>query len=392
MSDPFEYDEVNDENIGDSKSEETDLRDAVLYNTDWTVETIVNQIKKSRIDLNPAFQRRDAWTLRHKSLFIESILLNFPIPSITLAEDKNTKRLILVDGKQRLSTLSQFMGNSLGSKYNNFKLTGLSQLSHLNGRNYEDLSEDFIEETAAFENFPIRTNIIRGWNNNEILYSIFYRLNSGSVKLSPQELRQSLFPGDFATFILEYSETSVALRDIFPGDEPDFRMRDVELLTRYLSLVLFLEQYNGDLKKSLDGTVKTLNTTWPDAQSKIFRILENFEATYQSLVSVFGKKHLFKKWTVNGWEKRTNRAIFDTVMFNFQYPSEISKMCEKKLDVIKVFKEVSQNQQFIDSIERTTKTTLSLYNRLSIFGNALRKEGFSPPKLGLLDNKIRITR
>ncbi|MCX2562997.1 GmrSD restriction endonuclease domain-containing protein [Acetobacter thailandicus] len=390
MSAFFEDDEINSEDINESKTEETDLRNAVLYNTDWTVETIVNQIKKNRIDLSPAFQRRDAWTLRHKSLFIESILLNFPIPSITLAEDSDTKRLILVDGKQRLTTLSQFMGSSLGSKNNNFKLTGLSQLSHLNGKNYTDLASDFVVESITFDNFSIRTNIIRGWKNNEILYSIFHRLNSGSVKLSPQELRQSLFPGDFATFILVYSEESSALKDIFPGIEPDFRMRDVELITRYLSLVLFIEDYSGDLKKSLDATVENLNTTWPASEADIRLKLQIFENAYQALKAAFEKKHLFKKWTNSGWEKRTNRAIFDAMMFNFQDKSEISKIIGKKEDIQEAFKEVSQNKKFVESIERTTKTTNSLYNRISIFGDALRKRGFSPPKLELLENKIKV--
>jgi len=390
VQDFFEEDEINGEDIDDSKSGETDLRNSVLYNTDWTVETIVNQIKKNRIDLSPAFQRRDAWTLKHKSLFIESIMLNFPIPSITLAEDNSTKRLILVDGKQRLSTLAQFMGASEGGKYNNFKLSGLSQLAELNGKTYEDISNEFLTESIIFENFSIRTNIIRGWQNNEILYSIFYRLNSGSVKLSPQELRQSLFPGEFARFILEYSEESPALRNIFPGDEPDFRMRDVELLTRYLSLIFFIDDYSGDLKKSLDNTVKNFNANWISSQVEIISALKNFENTFCSLTSVFHESNLFKKWNGDGWERRTNRAIFDALMFNFKDPDQVARIFGREKDVEDAFKKASQNQDFITAIERTTKTTSSLYTRITILGNILREKGFCPPNLELVENRIKV--
>ena len=62
---------------------------AVLYSTDWTVETIIAQLERGNIDLNPRFQRRDAWSLKGKSRFIESVILGLPIPQIVLAEKKS---------------------------------------------------------------------------------------------------------------------------------------------------------------------------------------------------------------------------------------------------------------------------------------------------------------
>src|SRR4051812_40543222 len=44
---------------------------AVLHATDWTAETIISQLKRGNIVLNPSFQRRDAWSRKHKSRFIE---------------------------------------------------------------------------------------------------------------------------------------------------------------------------------------------------------------------------------------------------------------------------------------------------------------------------------
>lgn len=32
----------------------------------WTAETIANQLEKGNIDINPKFQRRDAWTQKKK--------------------------------------------------------------------------------------------------------------------------------------------------------------------------------------------------------------------------------------------------------------------------------------------------------------------------------------
>ena len=50
------------------------LGKAVVSSTDWTAETIIGQLAKGNIVLDPIFQRRDAWTAPRKSKFIESAL------------------------------------------------------------------------------------------------------------------------------------------------------------------------------------------------------------------------------------------------------------------------------------------------------------------------------
>jgi hypothetical protein len=90
-------------------NEEARLNPAVLHGTDWTTETIVNQLKRGNIILNPSFQRRDAWTRQQKSRFIESLILGLPIPQIVLAESKSNRgRFIVLDGKQRLLSILQY--------------------------------------------------------------------------------------------------------------------------------------------------------------------------------------------------------------------------------------------------------------------------------------------
>lgn len=52
-------DELDDDLYEDSSS--ANLGSLVVASRDWTVETIVSQINKENIDLNPKFQRRNAW-------------------------------------------------------------------------------------------------------------------------------------------------------------------------------------------------------------------------------------------------------------------------------------------------------------------------------------------
>ena len=83
------------------------IRSAITAGSDWTTETILRQMSVGNIDLDPQFQRRDVWSARTKSEFIESIFLNLPIPQIVLAAKKDDPNTFLVlDGKQRLLALS----------------------------------------------------------------------------------------------------------------------------------------------------------------------------------------------------------------------------------------------------------------------------------------------
>ena len=164
-----------------------------ISGTDWTADTIVNQIRKGNILLSPYFQRRDAWSPKMKSRFIESLFLGLPIPQIILAENKEKKgTYIVIDGKQRLLSLQQFVeGDDDGKK---LKLIGLEVKENLNKMTYEEIqNSEYCDEIDAFNNQTIRTVVVKNWPSVEVLYLLFLRLNTGSVKLSPQELRQALY-------------------------------------------------------------------------------------------------------------------------------------------------------------------------------------------------------
>ena len=122
-SNSMDYKIENEENIQfDSVGEETaeefevnvdTIHQAVIWGTDWTTETINMQMVKQNIDLSPDFQRRDAWSNQDKSRLIESLILNIPVPPIILAENKNKRNsYIVIDGKQRLLSISRFYGDS----------------------------------------------------------------------------------------------------------------------------------------------------------------------------------------------------------------------------------------------------------------------------------------
>ncbi|MGZ8225662.1 MAG: DUF262 domain-containing protein [Methylococcaceae bacterium] len=103
----FREDELQIENEEDIGNLDQNLfSPAGVSGNDWTTETIISQIKKGNIQLNPDFQRRDAWDKSRKSRFIESLILGLPVPQIVLAESKERRgAYIVLDGKQRLLSI-----------------------------------------------------------------------------------------------------------------------------------------------------------------------------------------------------------------------------------------------------------------------------------------------
>jgi hypothetical protein len=354
------------------------LRQTVVASADWTAATIVSQLDQGNIDINPAFQRRDAWTAARKSKFIESLILGLPIPQLVLAENKTKKgSFIVIDGKQRLLSLRQFAAKP-GDGYDQLVLSALEQRDDLDGKSLQDFKTDdkLSEDLASFENQTIRTVVIKNWPNETVLYLIFLRLNTSSVPLSPQELRQALHPGPFLNFVDDQSRKIQGFQKILKLTKPDFRMRDAELMVRYFGFVNFITSYNGNLKHFLDVTCKTLNGKWLTQKPMIEKQTQDLEGAFDTTFSIFTEKNAFRKWDAleGTYERRFNRAVFDVMTFYFCQPVVRKKLQGLEKQVEGDFKRICEtNQEFVRSIETTTKSMDATVARLNIWGKALNK-------------------
>ncbi len=370
----IEFEEpLDDESIDDFPSSR--VSEAVVYSTDWTTETLLSQLQRENITIDPSFQRRDAWTLPRKSRYIESLILGIPVPQIVLAERKDQRgRYLVLDGKQRLLTLLQFTGGAVG-RYNGFSLTSLEVRQDLNGTTFEQLSEDMSlrDDLTLLLNQTIRTVVIRNWPSIDFLHLVFVRLNTGNVPLSTQELRQALFPGPFVTYIDDEASKSPQVKQLLKIEEPDFRMRDVELLLRHIAFINFLSTYSGNLKKFLDDTCKKLNEDWDEAQAHVEEEVSQFEAAIEAGTQIFGDEGLGRRWTTQGYESRLNRAILDVVLFYLSDPSIRELALGRSEDVLLAYKNIcTRNRQFRTAIESTTKSLTATHDRFVLWGRNLR--------------------
>jgi hypothetical protein len=355
-----------------------EISDAYVTGSDWTTETIVNQLRKGNINLDPRFQRREVWTRKRKSLLIESIILNLPVPQIVLAERKdNPNTYVVLDGKQRLLSIRQFCVDQEDERDEGFNVLELSNLGirgDLNEESYESLSNDpqHASIVNAFDNHTIRTVVIRNWPDNDYLHRVFLRLNTGSVPLSPQELRQALIPGPFTDFIDDFATSSGPLQRALGIDGPDFRMRDNEVLLRSIAFALRANEYPGNLKKFLDETAEMYNQNWTDAEAAVTAEADSINEAIEATIAVFGDRDSFSTHNGEDFEGRFNRAVFDIMVYYFREADYRGGAIDESADVKAAFVELSNSDaEFHQALTTTTKSKQATAKRFVSWASKL---------------------
>jgi len=291
----------------------------------------------------------------------------------TLAERKEKKgSYIVIDGKQRLLSIRQYSVCDENDVFEPLKLTGLKILKCLNGKTYNDISinNKIVKYNNILDNQSIRTVIIKNWNSQDFLYSVFLRLNTGSLPLSPQELRQALDPGPFTKFVDKFSIESQHIRMIF-GPKEDYRMRDVELVVRYFANKFFLDKYTGNLKEFLDKACSELNKRWINEEIYIRNQAEELNNAINFSYQVFNID-TFRKYDKDNFSVIFNRQVFDMMTYYFSIPEIRNASKGKEEEIKNCFINICKNDiEFIRSIESSTKNTSAIIKRFSEWGKGL---------------------
>lgn len=245
----------------------------------------------------------------------------------------------------------------------------------LNKMTYDDIqNSEYCDEIDAFNNQTIRTVVVKNWPSVEVLYLLFLRLNTGSVKLSPQELRQALYPGKFIDYVNSVSSTCDELKKMLNIKKPDFRMRDVEILIRYFSFAMFAKDYSGSMQQFLDNSCNKLNKTWDNRHLEIEDFYNRFQMAVQKTYDIFGN-NAFHKFKANDYETKTNRAVADIMLFYFSDPGVQAGIPGHEKQIKLKFEELSTNRvDFLSSIETTTKSMQSVTERFNTWAEALSEE------------------
>lgn len=346
----------------------------LVASRDWTVETIVRQIEQEHIDLDPAFQRRNAWRDHRRSRLIESFILGFPVPQLVLAENPRRRgTFIVIDGKQRLMTVAGTYLPQYRDYWDQPRFSGLSILTELNGIPLDAFLKEsqYSKERRQLANADIRTTVITGFTDEDVLYDIFYRINTGSVPLSSQELRQVLNRGEFSKYLLQITSEPNPLWEVLGMDAPDPRLRDVELLVRLIAWQRGSTLYRGNMKAFLDDSMKSLNKNWTSERLDIEDLIrELFQAT-TAAIRIFGAD-VGRKYKGGRYERVLNRALFEVQAYYLAFPKVRAAAVRNKSEVLAGAKELFADPEFIASIESTTKSVENYRTRFSKYHKMLQ--------------------
>lgn len=340
----------------------------VVYSRDWTVETILRQIEQDNIDLSPGFQRRNAWNDVKRSKLIESLIIGVPVPEIVLAEDlTKRKSFIVIDGKQRLLALAGFASPKKYGSWTRPVLRGLNTRKDLNSQTFENIKA-MPDESRQLMNADIRCTVISNYRSTAVLYDIFYRLNTGSVPLSSQELRQVLNRGPFAEFLIRSTNEPIPLHSILNLTGPDNRLRDAEIVLRFISFSMFGPDYGGNLTPFLDESMARINKDWATYEAKVDALFRELNAATSSLIEFFGERRVGRKYSNGDWENRFNRALFEVQAYYFgKIPTSSLKAADKDSVVTEFEAFCGGSPEFLDSIETSTKNLQRYRRRYEMF-------------------------
>src|SRR5271165_2765078 len=197
------------------------------------IQTVYNWYRNGLLFLNRKYQRKLVWTLSEKQKLIDSILNEYPIPLVLLAERRHYSPAAfeIIHGLQRLHTIVSFIENNfqtLDGRFSNVEEFTRAKEELEAGKFEEKVDGVKIarSEVARILDYILPISVIRNATEPEVT-EIFDRINSYGHRLSDQERRQAGLISDFAQFV---RTTACELRgDVSIDTLPLYQMPEISV-------------------------------------------------------------------------------------------------------------------------------------------------------------------
>lgn len=354
MSNRKDNEGVLEVEIDESQEDESLITyDIATYPSDFTLSGIFEMWQSGDITV-PDFQREYVWSIRQASLLIESFLLGLPVPPVFFYIDEENKNLV-IDGQQRIvSTVFFFEGyfgvEGIQGRKQVFRLQGLDERSPYYKKQFKELSDS--------DQRKLRTTVLRSINirqlapsdENTSIYHIFERLNTGGTPLKPQEIRNVVFRGEFAS-ILRGLNRDKNWRLILGKKTFDKHQTDVELVLRIFALSNRADAYEKPMKEFMNAAMKR-NIDGDTAGVKKFQ--KCFPLITELIVEKLGEKPFNLRGRLN---TSALDSVFCTLFDNFEkLPSDLNRR----------YKNLTEDSIFADLTTLGTTDTATVRKRFEL--------------------------
>lgn len=336
--------------------------DVDIRQQNFAVYHLMKMIAHNEIDLRreKEYQRNSsAWNVKQKSRLIESLLMRIPLPIFYFDGSESPWKII--DGLHRLTTLFSFLNGE------SFKLTDLEFLTDLEGSTFFDLPFKY---KRVIEEFSIEAYVINPGTPNKVKFNIFHRINSLGKPLSPQEIRNANYRGEPADFLNRLATSEIFLQAT-QNKFTTHRMKDKEVVLRYVAFYKFINYYNPPLEIFLDHSMERMYKLNYNDREQLFSAFENSMNTCKRIF----EENAFYLLNINGLKNSSNInvALFETWAVNIaqcdNYVLEL--LVEQRQRVIADFIMLLQNIEFNKSISSSTSSKKAIHTRFSAIKNLI---------------------
>ena len=301
---------------------------------DFNIKTIFDFITSGIVKI-PSFQRNFVWDIKKASKLIESLVMGLPVPQVFFYE-KAKNDFLVIDGQQRLMTIYYFLKKrfpkmekraelrrifdeegcvpdrilSDDSYFHNFNMKLSERIverkNRLEGLNYDTLGES---DRVTLGLRTMRCIVIKqfepkGEERDSSMYEIFYRLNTGGVNLTPQEIRASIYYSDFYKMLSKIN-LDERWRKLTNAD-PDIHMRDLETLLRGFAMLASERDYKPSMLRFLNTFSEQSKTFNPEK-------VAFFEALFSSFMNQCIGLPQRAFWSRSGFSISIYESVFTAV-------------------------------------------------------------------------------
>ena len=350
------------------KKYRTQMRQIVTQKLDLPVSAL-SAMFREQIKLNPEFQRRDRWDESRQSRFIESLVMNVPVPPVFLGEDEYGHYVVL-DGRQRLTAVSKFLSNQL-------KLKNLEVWDELNGKTFQDMIKR--QEDKYFTRRFIPAVVILKESESVVKYDVFDRLNTGGVTANDMEIRNAIYRGPFTECLHELSriEEFCLLWNIprdsiaAEGNKLYQQMDDLSLVLRSFALSEYQEM-GGRFRDYLSDFMRARNQAYFNNKTLQKTDSERFVRAARNSWRIFGDKAFLRPPTKDGKRQRSY-PLADAIMVALADIDPNSVTDEKAAKARALFDQLLTKEEFLKAISTGTNGKGAIDTRITLAKQAARE-------------------
>lgn len=329
------------------------------YGADYPVDSIVKRMEAQdvvvpRFSWEPGddskiigFQREYVWPRPKADRFIESLLLGLPVPGIFLVKE-STGRLLVLDGHQRLFTLSAYYEGVINGV--EYRLDNVQ--TQFVGQRYRDLDA---EDRRRLDDSIIHATIIRQDQPTEdqsSIYLIFERLNTGGVNLQPQEIRIALYRGEFVRVLRKLNENP-EWRKLFGNKSR--RLKDMEMILRFFAFYYHSQIYRSPMKDFLNRYMASNRDLQRQGEDELTSV---FAGVTTLITSAIGSKAFRPVRAVNA-------AVIDSVMTGVARRLAVGPI-KKPDQLVERYDALLKNKEYWNAVETGTSQGANVSTRIDL--------------------------